>query len=275
MANPFMPSAFASLNQAGQGTLEQLMRQRLFEQQLAESNLKMQAGVNADIQAGRRMDAQERYQQGMVGARLREIDARTAQDNLERQAELAEGQGRQAVLGQIADLIGEGNYSAADQLRVRHGLPSTLVARPKVEPTRAERDANLTQDIMTRRKAQADADKLYPRPTRVARGPKDDARLPEGVKAAIRSKKNQPGWTSGLEAIRTLEADGGKWWNSLLSAHPGLDRDAVRAFISNLYNERITPTMVSGGAGKTLLTEEERQAFVNRAKEAVSSMQTY
>jgi hypothetical protein len=241
MANAFMPSAFASMAGAGQDTLEQIMKQRLFEQQLMQSQVGMQRQVNTDLEQSRRFDAQERYQQGLLADREQDnqVRLRIAQGKLD--ADTASTQQQQNVLAQIADLMKAGDYDGADDLRVRYGLPSNIVTRPKKEETPAERSARLIQDEIDRATGKAQGLERNPglKPTRIAKGErpeKDKPGLPSGFRQAIRNRIGSTGFEDRDAAFKSLQQNWTKW----RANYPDLDASLVKSELENIYGPEET-----------------------------------
>ncbi len=246
MANAFMPSAFASMAAAGQDTLEQLMKQRLFEQQLQQSQLGMQRQVNADLEQSRRFDAQERYQQGVLAARAREdqIRLQIAQEKLrQEQAEAAaKARGARNVAG-AADMYFTGLTRGEDanspaMLRVAsEGNLSAFERAPKPPETREERDARIKGDRIAAAQGDADAIKMGLKPTKVAKGEKpekDKPGLPSGFKQALRNRIGTTGFTDRDTAFESLKSNWAKWRMN----YPDLDASMVNSELDNLFGPR-------------------------------------
>ncbi len=239
MANAFMPSAFASMAGAGQDTLEQIMKQRLFEQQLMQSQVGMQRQVNADLEQSRRFDAQERYQQGVLAAREREdqIRLQIAQEKLrQEQAEAAaKARGARNVAG-AADMYFTGLTRGEDanspaMLRVAsEGNLSSFERAPKPEKSLSDKVAETTALEEARQKTRA----RFKEP----KAPKVSP-VPAAVRLELESQMGKPGYKTAAEALRTLK---GKWQN-LRSAYGDIDMEALVKVTKNLYGEAPTPTM--------------------------------
>jgi hypothetical protein len=230
MANAFMPSAFASMAGAGQDTLEQIMKQRLFEQQLLQSQVGMQRQVNMDLEQSRRFDAQERYQQGLLADREQDnqVRLRIAQGKLDAdtQAAGAEAQARAAV----TKAMEAGDYALAQRLAIGAGItPPRQPAMPKVEKTLdeklAERKALRTAD------KEVDARFKTPKATKVA---KDNPALPTGFRAAIRNRIGSAGFEDRDAAFKSIQASWPKW----RANYPSLDASMVKSELDNMYGPR-------------------------------------
>jgi hypothetical protein len=244
MANAFMPSAFASMNAAGQGTLEQIMKQRLFEQELLKSQIGMQRQVNADAELSRRYDAQERYQQGMVNAREQAIAAQLqiAQEKAAQAQAAAAAKDRASrnVAG-AADMFFEGLTRGEDpnspaMLRVATEGKVPAAARPKKEETPAERRQRIYDDAMARREADAAADKRFQKPTKPTKVGKDTPGAPAAFRAVIQNRIGSAGFDNAANAVKSIEAKWPEWRKS----YPGLDLNAVRTAIQNIYGQRVS-----------------------------------
>ncbi len=256
MANAFMPSPLASMNAAGQDTLEQIMKQRLFEQQLQQSQFGMQRQVNADLEQSRRFDAQERYQQGLIGAREQAIQA---------QLQIAQEKAKQAQMKAAAAARAARNEAGArDQfftglasgisaddpamLRAMSDGKVTVSMKPKapektLDEKLAERKALRTAD------KEVDAKFKTPKATKVA---KDNPSLPTGFRAAIRNRIGSAGFEDRDAAFKSIQSSWQKW----RANYPSLDASMVKSELDNVYGPKdsqsnvITPDLRARIAAK-------------------------
>ncbi len=244
MANAFMPSAFASMNAAGQGTLEQIMKQRLFEQELLKSQIGMQRQVNADAELSRRYDAQERYQQGMVRARERAIAAQLqiAQEKAAQAQAAAAAKDRASrnVAG-AADMFFEGltrgedpNSPAMLRVATEGKVPASARPKPVIDPREAARLRALGAAD-----GKAEGLRLHPelKPTRVAKGDKpakDKPGLPSGFRQAIANRIGSAGFEDRDTAFKSIQAAWPKW----RANYPELDASMVKSELDNVYGPR-------------------------------------
>jgi hypothetical protein len=235
MGNAFMPSVAASLNQAsGQGLLE-ILQQRILQQEMEKQMLSTQRqGMNDSFSMAMRLKDQ---QQQDVDRKFRtdaDADRRLRDDrNHQRLLDLDKQKADTAALEAGAKSRQATNVAGARSMFME-GLQRGASRRDLIAPAL---EGNVSSAFLPKDEAAPKA----PKATKVA---KDSGRLPNGVKSAIQAKKGKPGWTNAREAMVSI----GKNWDAFLGDHPDLDRDAVRSYIGNLYNERLTPTMVAGGA---------------------------
>lgn len=266
MGNPFMPSVATSLNQAGGMTLQSLLEQRLVQQEMAAQQQKLQQQALMDqMSLGLRLRGDQRAQGTADLARQRFVFDQEQDRAKAKAAQLkvdAEAREARNIAG-ARDIFATGVQNGADPRDLTRAaldgkVPVSMM--PKPERTLADKVAEVEALTAARERTKA----KFPRPTKAA---KDDPELPAGVKSAIDAKRGQPGWGSATEAARSLM----KSWPSFRAAHPGIDQDKVRAYIANLYGERLTPTMVDGQDKSFILGgDEARAAAVGRAAQAKS-----
>lgn len=279
MANPFMPSVAGSLNMAGQDTLQQLLQRRMMEEQLAQQSQRLQAQqMQQAFSAAMRMRGDQRSEEAL---RLRQgADQRTAERQQRQDAEQAAEKAtkeRQATNQRgAADMYFEGltrgiSPDEPGMLRSMSEGKVSVSMRPKAPaPTLAE----IEQKAEAQARGSARGRQSVAGAPGAGKPPKDNAALPRGVKVAIDSKKGQAGWRNATEAAQSFM----KYWDSFRSAHPNLKQSAVRAYIADLYGERLTPTMVSGeasaaGSKPYLLGDNEARAAAQRRAASVPSLQ--
>ena len=234
MANAFMPSVAASLNAGGQASLEDIMKRRLFEQQLAQSNLGLQRQFNADQEQSRRFDAQERYQQGIINARMAAVDAAQQKAELAANTKVGQAEAYQQAVEQASAAYEAGDMPTVRRLVAQFKLPVSIFAE-KAAPRDPVQDAYDT--TMARRRADADARKQGLIPTKAAKGEKpakDTPGAPAAFRAALANRKGTTGFENADAAKASIRAK----WDTWRQNYPNLDESDVSSAIANLYGTR-------------------------------------
>jgi hypothetical protein len=243
MANAFMPSAFASMAGAGQDTLEQIMKQRLFEQQLMQSQVGMQRQVNADLEQSRRFDAQERYQQGLIGAREQAIQAQLqiAQEKAQ-QAQMkaaAEARAARNTAG-AADMYFTGLTRGEDanspaMLRVAsEGGLSSFERAPKPEKSLSDKVAETTALEEARQKTRA----RFKEPKAGPKPKAEDLTAPPALLEEIRRYRDMdlPEWRDADTAMASIRAN---WQKLQQQFGNSLDLNTVIRKLGNVYGTKV------------------------------------
>lgn len=264
VANAFMPSVASSLNAGGQDALEQIMKQRLFQQQMQQAQLQGQGQLNDFRLQGRQLDAQERYRQDVIAQNDRDNAARLEAVRLKLAAD-----GQDAKVYQQAAERATAAYKAGDMDTVRllvsqFKLPVSMFAEQKKEETPGERSRRIIQDEVDHATGKAKGLEMNPslRPTKVAKEPKDSAEIPARVKQTLMAMRGM--WPDAKTAIREVT---GKHWQQLRGQNPDLSLSKVSTYIQDMYGQNVTPTEVRGGSSGGDMSARVRAVVLEKMRQ--------
>ena len=231
MGNAFMPSVMTSLNQAGGMTLQAILEQRALQQELAQQQAKLDQSSMGDMLGfGMRMRADQRAQANDAEStrRFNATQSRlTEKDAFERRQK----QNERGVASMAAQMPENTPHLMRRQMAIEAGVTPTAFDAPKTERTLADKVAETTALTEARERTKARFDK--PKATKVA---KDNPKAPAGLVAAIQGRQGTTGFATADEAMRSIQ----NRWQDWRKNYPGIDVNAVRTAVQNLYGQRVT-----------------------------------
>ena len=247
MANAFMPSVAASLNAGSQASLEDIMKRRLFEQQLAQSQLGAQSQFNNFQLNVREQDARERYQQDVIAQNDRDNATRINIAEGRINAERAESKAYQQAVLQAAAAYEAGDMPTVRRLVAQFKLPVSIFAE-KAKPRDVAQD---TYDRLAgEERFYQDNPQLRPvKATKVAKGDKpakEDVEAPEALVEEIRryAEMGLPAWKDVDTAMTSLRAN----WPKLQRQYGNnLGLASIMTKLANVYGTRPKTRQSEGG----------------------------
>ena len=250
MGNPFMPSVAGSLNQAGQDTLLQLLQRRAMEEEFARRNMALQQNAAMDqFQVAMKLQDQAQQERDF-GFRKQQAEARAGREA----DETAEKKRAAANELRAQDIFATGVQQGAkreDLVRaaIDGKVPVSLMPRePVKKPTLEEKVAEAEALTAARESTKAKFDK--PKATKVA---KDNVKAPSRFIQTLQGRVGSPGFENAENAIKSVT----NRWQDWRKNYPGLDLNAVRAAVQNLYGQRV------GGGGTDAIAAAVLEALKN------------
>jgi hypothetical protein len=237
-----MPSVFTSMNQAGQDTLLQMLQRREFEQQIALRQMASMGDIAQQQQnaffrqeTARRADesaARQRERDALADKRNADKDALDAADRAKKQRDETNARGAQEMF-----IASRASGAAPDDPALLRAaldgkVPVSLMPRVQTpRPTLEEKVAEAKALTLAREEAKAPF--KTPKATKVA---KDNPKVPSGFRDAIQGRVGSAGFKTADEAVKSVQGR----WPAWRQNYPGLDLNAVRSAIQNIYGQRVS-----------------------------------
>lgn len=234
MAN-FMPSFVTSLNQAGAQTLEQVLVERELQRKMAEQQTAQQRQMFLDqFNVGMRLQDQQQQERDFA-FRKEQTESKAKLDAEERDRKLRQERNEAGAREIFATGVQQG---APRQDLTRAALdgkvPVSLMPKePVKEKSLNEKVLEAEAIAEARARGSKRGNPGQPKATKVA---KDNPKIPEGFRAAIENRKGTKGFETAEAAVKSV-ADR---WDAWRTNYRGLDLNAVRAFMQNLYGQRVS-----------------------------------
>lgn len=233
--NPFMPSVAQSLNAGSQDTLQQLLQRRMFEEESTRRFMALQQdGERNAFNISMKLKDQEQ-QDAALRFRREQADAKTKAD-----AEKAASAKREATnLAGVRSMFSEGLSRGASRndllpLAVEAGgkIPVSLLPKEPAAPKPTLADIKAEAKARAEGTAEGRAPFKTPKATKVA---KDNIKAPARFIQTLQGRVGSPGFENAESAIKSVQGR----WHDWRTNYPGLDLNAVRTAVQNLYGQRV------------------------------------
>jgi hypothetical protein len=253
-----MPSVFTSMNMASRGTLEDIVKQRIVEAELAKQQMAQmrQMGMDAfnmNMRVQGHNLAKKKYDDDVAAAKTK-----AEQDATKRDAEIREKRNKAGAADMFFEGLarGEGDSPAMRRTAFEGGVGASNIPRvEKPEPTLEQIRAKA--EAQAKGSAQGRTSVLGTKPTKV-KIEKDDAGLPRAFRQAISNRAGKmAGFKSAKEAFESITSPAK--WPEWRRNYPGLDRSKVKSELENIYGESI-----SSGNQVYILSNDEAQGLANQ-----------
>lgn len=230
-----MPSVFTSLAGASQDTLEQVLAEREFRrvqaEQAAEAQRKMQMdamNMQLRLRGDQRAQSADQRAAESLGLQRQRFEADQAQTKDTTDAKARE----QATRLGIIDMVRQGgdqlDPAGRRLMAAEGGLPITTFDVPESPADRLKR---IEAETDVRARTNAKYRKGAGDKTRVA---KDNPKVPARFLETIQNRIGSTGFGSIDEAIQSIEGRWPEWRKN----YPGLDLNAMRLALQNLYGKK-------------------------------------
>jgi hypothetical protein len=239
--NPFMPSHAQSLNEGSQDALLQLLKRRAFEEEsLRRQMMVEQDGARNAFNVQMRMRDQQQQDEAL---NFRKQQATKDEERDAAKAARAERDANNVRGAQDIFATGVQNGASREDLvraAIDGKVPVSMMPKaPVAKETPEERSARIRADVSDRESAQEPFDIARERRAEGRRGTrvaKDTPGAPAQFRQTIQNRIGSRGFENAENAIKTVSSR----WQDWRKNYPGLDLNAVRTAVQNLYGQRVS-----------------------------------
>jgi hypothetical protein len=234
--NPFMPSHAQSLNEGSQDALLQLLKRRAFEEEsLRRQMMVEQDGARNAFNVQMRMRDQQQQDEAL---NFRKQQATKDEERDAAKAARAERDANNVRGAQDIFATGVQNGASREDLvraAIDGKVPVSLMPREPKPPVPTQEDEATRAETLAEARARGSrrGNPPAPKATRVA---KDTPGAPAQFRQTIQNRIGSRGFENAENAIKTVSSR----WQDWRKNYPGLDLNAVRTAVQNLYGQRVS-----------------------------------